>query len=76
MTKQEIIARTVNATNLLPPDKAEEISDFADFLSKRFEEHELTQGLQKLAANSHAFGFLENEEDLYSVAHLKEVYNA
>ncbi len=75
MTRQAIIERTIKAINLLPEDKAEEISDFADFVSKRYEEHSLTQGIQKLTADSQAFDFLNNEEDLYSVADLKEVYN-
>ncbi len=75
MTRQAIIERTVKAINQLPEDKAEEISDFADFVSKRYEEHQLTQGMQKLAADSGSFDFLNKDEDLYSVADLKEVYN-
>ncbi|SEP24970.1 hypothetical protein [Mucilaginibacter sp. OK283] len=75
MTRQAIIERTVKAINQLPEDKAEEISDFADFVSKRYEEHQLTHGIQKLAADSNTFDFLNNEEELYSVVDLKEVYN-
>lgn len=75
MTRQAIIERTIKAINQLPEDKAEEISDFADFVSKRYEEHQLTQGIQKLTADSAAFEFLAEEEDLYSEADLKEVYN-
>jgi hypothetical protein len=68
--KQAIIDRTIKAINLLPADKEEEISDFADFVSKRYEEQQLTQGTQKLAAESQAFAFLHNEEDLYTEANL------
>ena len=75
MTKQIIIERTVKAINLLPEDKAEEISDFADFIIKRYEEHQLIKGIQKITAESRIFSFLENEEDLYTLADLKEVYN-
>ncbi len=75
MTRQIIIERTLKALNQLPEDKAEEISDFADFVFKRYEEQELTNGIQKLAAESKAFEFLDKEEELYSVADLKEVYN-
>ncbi len=60
--------------NQLPEDRAEEISDFADFVFKRYEEREITNGIQKLAAASTTFDFLNTEEDLYSVADLKEVY--
>ena len=75
MTRQAIIERTIKAINQLPEEKAEEISDFADFVSKRYEEYQLTNGIQQLTADSKAFAFLNNEEDLYSVADLKEVYN-
>lgn len=75
MTRQAIIERTIKAINQLPADKAEEISDFAVFVSKRYEEYMLTQGLQKLTANSQTFDFLKAEEDLYSEADLKEIYN-
>ena len=75
MTKQAIIERTVRAINQLPEDKAEEISDFADFISKRYEEGILTQGIQKLTTEGESFQFLHNEEDLYSTSDLKEVYN-
>ncbi len=75
MTRQAIIERTLNAINRLPSDKAEEISDFADFVIKRYEEDRLTEGIQVLTSNSQAFDFLNDEEDLYSEADLKEVYN-
>ncbi|MGI4874145.1 MAG: hypothetical protein ACRYFX_23540 [Janthinobacterium lividum] len=75
VSKQAIITRTINAINLLPAEKAEEISDFADFLSKRYEEQQLAHGIQQLASESQAFAFLHAEEDLYTEADLKEVYN-
>jgi hypothetical protein len=75
MTKQIIIERTLKAIDQLPEDKAEEISDFADFVFKRYEEHALTNGIQKLASESRTFDFLDKEEDIYTVADLKEVYN-
>lgn len=75
MTRQLIIERTLKAINQLPEDKAEEISDFADFVFKRYEEHQLTNGIQKMASESQAFDFLSTEEEIYSVADLKEIYN-
>jgi hypothetical protein len=74
-SKQTLIDRTVRAINMLPAEKAEEISDFADFVSKRYEKQQLTQGIQQLAAESKAFDFLNDEEDLYTEVDLKEVYN-
>ena len=76
MTKQLIIEKTVKAINQLPEDKAEEISDFADFIAKRYEDHRLIQGIQQLTSNSETFDFLNDEEDLYTEADLKELNNA
>jgi hypothetical protein len=75
MTRQAIIERTIKAINQLPEDKAEEISDFADFVIKRYEESVLIKGVQTLSAQSHSFDFLSEEEDLYSLSDLKQVYN-
>lgn len=75
MTHQAIIKRTVQVINSLPEDKAEEISEFADFVIKRYEEHKLTEGIQQLSSNSLSFKFLHEEEDLYTLKDLKEVYN-
>lgn len=75
MTRQAIIERTIRAINQLPEEKAEEISTFAEFVMKQYEEHQLSQGIQKMAASSPAFDFLNNEEDIYTESDLKEVYN-
>jgi hypothetical protein len=74
MTRQAIIERTTQAINQLPEDKAEEISDFADFVMRRYEEQQLARGVQQLSAASQSLAFLHEEEDLYSEADLKEVY--
>lgn len=75
MTKQIIIERTLKVINELPQDRAEEISDFADFVYKRYEEQELTNGIHKITTESQSFDFLNNEEEIYTIADLKEVYN-
>ena len=75
MTKEIIIERTLKVINQLPEEKAEEISDFADFIFKRYEEQELTNEIQQMISESKAFDFLQNDEEIYSVSDLKEVYN-
>ena len=75
MTRQAIIERTIKAINQLPENKAEEISDFADFVIKKFEDNRITESIQQLASKSQAFDFLNDEEDLYSSNDLKEKYN-
>ena len=39
MTKELIIEKTLKAINQLPNEKAVEISDFADFIIKKFENY-------------------------------------
>jgi hypothetical protein len=75
MSKELIIKKTLKAIHQLPEEKAEEISDFADFVFKRYEENLVQTGINKMVAESKAFEFLENEEELYAVSDLKVVYN-
>ncbi len=75
MNKQSIIERTVEVINRLPENKAEEISDFADFVIRRYEDNRLSEELQHVISNSKTFEFLQHEEDLYSEADIKEKYN-
>ncbi|MBK6731620.1 MAG: hypothetical protein IPG60_11925 [Bacteroidetes bacterium] len=74
MTRKTIIDRTLKVINQLPEEKAEEISIFADFVMKRFEEQQLNEQLLQINQKSNAYEFLNDEEDIYSVADLKEVY--
>ena len=75
MTRQAIINRTIKIISTLPDDKIREISDFADFIIKRYEETQLTLEIQKLSEQGQTFEFLKDEEDLYTEADLKKVYN-
>lgn len=75
MTKQMIIEKTLKIINHLPEDKAEQIADFAEFVFKRYEEQRFRKGIQKLASESQSFNFLNEEEEIYSIADLKVVYN-
>ena len=72
MTQQKIIERTIDAIKQLPPDKAEEISDFADYVLKKFEEQSITGNIQKMVSDSNTFSFLAEEEELYSLKDIKE----
>ncbi|MEO8885569.1 MAG: hypothetical protein ABI367_05860 [Mucilaginibacter sp.] len=73
MTKQAIIKHTVSVINQLPPEKAVEISDFADSLIHRYEELQLSKDLTSLASGE-SFDFLNDEEDLYTENDIKEPY--
>ncbi|MBK6544396.1 MAG: hypothetical protein IPO86_00455 [Saprospiraceae bacterium] len=75
MTKQAIIERTVKIINQLPESKAEEISDFADFVIKRYEEQSLIGGIQNIISSSQSFDFLSKEEEIYSEKDLKKIFS-
>ena len=75
MTRQAIIEKTLKAINQLPENKAEEISDFAVFVMKRFEESRLTEAIQIMASKSDSFSFLNNDEDFYSAEDIKVKFN-
>jgi hypothetical protein len=57
MTKQAIMERTLEVISQFPVDKAGEISDFADFVRKRHEEQQLTEGIHILTEKNAAFEF-------------------
>lgn len=71
MKRQLIIEKTIKVINQLPEDKAQEISDFADFVIKKFQENRITDEMQQITSNSKVFEFLNNEEDSYTLSDLK-----
>ena len=75
MTRDTTIEKAIQTIRKLPTDKLQEVSDFISFLLKQHEEEQLTHGIQKMADGSETFEFLNQEEDIYSMDDLKEVYN-
>ena len=74
MTREILINKTVETLSKLPREKVETISDFADYISQKYEEEILQKGIQKLVSESEAFAFLKDEEDLYTVDDLIEKF--
>jgi hypothetical protein len=72
MTREAIIQKTMEVLSLLPADKLEEVSDFADYILKKYDDRSLQEEMQAVVEESSAFYFLKDEEDLYSVEDLKE----
>ncbi len=72
MTKEAIIQNTIKVLNILPQDKAAEISTFAEYVLKRYEEQSLQRGIEELQSDSDSFNFLHEDEELYSPADVKE----
>ena len=74
MSKTELIQHTVATLRKLPQNKLIQISEFADFLLKGYEEETLQQGIQHLVSPSGAFALLEEEEELYGIEDLQEKF--
>jgi hypothetical protein len=74
MTREAIIQKTMEVLYALPTDKIEEVSDFADYILKKYDDRLLQQGMQALIEESDTFNFVEEEQELYTVKDLKERY--
>ena len=72
MTQEALIQKTVRTLKLLPAEKAEEVSDFADYILKKHEEIILQSGIETLMEQSQTFQFLNDDEDLYTLNDIKE----
>lgn len=74
MTKEAIIQKTIETLEKLPSEKINEVSDFADFILKKYEEQLIQKRMEKIVSESEAFSFLHEEEDLYEEKDLMEKY--
>jgi hypothetical protein len=74
MPRETLIKKTIKTLSKLPPEKVKEVSDFAEFIFKKYEDEILLKGLEKLASDSKVFYFLNDDEDLYTLEDLKEKY--
>ena len=72
MTRELIIEKTLQTLHKLPQDKAMEVADFADFILKKYEEQSMQKGIEMIVSESEAFNFLNEDENLYSIADIKE----
>lgn len=75
MTKKAIIDKTLEVIQKLPEDKVNEVSDFADFLYKKYEDKLILDNISAIVGKSESFNFLEEDENLYSPKDLKSVFN-
>ncbi|MBI2257551.1 MAG: hypothetical protein HYU67_01480 [Flavobacteriia bacterium] len=75
MTRAAIIQHTIQIINNLPEDKAIEISDFADFIAKKYNEETFLKEINNLNSTSSSFDFLNEEEELYTLKDIKENKN-
>ena len=74
MIRETLINKTIRSLSKLPNDKVREVSDFTEYVLKKYEEETLQQGIEQLAADSKSFQFLNDDEDLYTVNDIIEKY--
>ena len=74
MTRQLLIKKTIDHLSKLPDQRVKEVCDFAEFLLSKIDDALLNKGIRKLTTDAKSFQFLEEEEELYSIKDLKEIY--
>ncbi|HUB59990.1 MAG TPA: hypothetical protein VL978_04780 [Puia sp.] len=74
MTREAIIQKTIEVLSALPDDKIEEVSDFADYVLKKYDDRSLQKEMHALIEQSGTFNFVREDEEIYSVTDLKERY--
>ena len=55
----------------MPTESTEEVYDYAEFISERFEETSRINGVSAMKTYASPFVFLDKEEDLCSIEDLK-----
>ena len=74
MTKETLIKKTLQSLSKLPKEKVREVSDFADYILKKYDEEVLQKGIEIIVSKSDYYDLLKSEDDLYTVEDLKEKY--
>ncbi len=74
MNREILIEQAVKKIRQLPDNKIQQVNDFADFLLSKIADKILLEGISELASGSKSFEYLVDEDDLYSVDDLKEMY--
>lgn len=74
MNRNQLIKETLEKIEKLPDSEIVEVNDFAAFLLSRLEDKILVEGIRQLSSDSKTFGYLNNDEDLYTVNDVKEHY--
>ncbi len=68
--KQRIIFDIVRLLNSMPEERVREVFDFVEFLSGKYEDKILSEGIEKISEES-LREFLESEPDIYGYDDLK-----
>lgn len=74
MTQETIIEKTIELLKKLPLDKASEVSDFAEFLISKYEDQQITKGIQYMVSKSEPLEYFQEEQAVYTAKDLKEKF--
>ena len=74
MNRQVLINNTISKIRQLSDTKIKEVNDFADFLLSKMDDQIIREGIKEMISDSKSYDFLKEEEDLYTVNDLKEIY--
>ena len=75
MSKEDLIQLTIKNLQKLPSEKISEANDFIDFILQKYEDETLQKGIYKLASESGAFDFLnDDDDDLYTLDDAIEIH--
>ncbi|WP_159470890.1 hypothetical protein [Dyadobacter sp. 3J3] len=74
MSRNALIKIVLGHLSKLSDREIEKVSKFAGFLLSKSGDSILVEGIQKIASESKSFDFLHDEDDIYTVADLKEIY--
>ena len=72
MTRKAVIDKTIEM--LQPDDELKQVYKFTDFLHKQIDDEIIIKGTAELMKNSDSLNFLNDEEELYIKADLKEKF--
>ncbi|MGK7390688.1 MAG: hypothetical protein ACNS60_10060 [Candidatus Cyclobacteriaceae bacterium M2_1C_046] len=74
MTRKAIIDKTIEILHRLPDAELDQVYKFTDFLRKQIDDEIIIKGSAELMKNSNSLNFLNDEEELYTRADLKEKF--
>ena len=74
MSREELIKDTFERLRQLSDSRIQEVSDYVCFLASKIDDKIISDGIKTLASTSKSYEFLQNEEDLYQVTDIKEIY--
>ncbi len=75
MEREVLMKKTIRRLEQLPTKRIQEVNDFVEFIIQRTDDALITEGLQQLSSSGHAFDFLNDEPELYSINDLKERFS-